>query len=63
MSAEDTRENPPRVFVTYSHDTPEHKEQVREFCTFLRSEEGIDVHVDQWDDDGRRLYGDRKSVV
>jgi hypothetical protein len=46
--------NPPRVFATYSHDTPEHKDQVRKFCTFLRTEAGIDVHLDQWDDDGRR---------
>ena len=44
----------PRVFVSYSHDTPEHKELVREFCTFLRRDAGIDVRLDQWDDDGGR---------
>jgi hypothetical protein len=44
----------PWVFVSYSHDTPQHKDLVREFCTFLRREGGIDVHLDQWVDDGSR---------
>jgi hypothetical protein len=43
----------PRVFVTYSHDSEEHKSLVREFCTVLRRDAGVDVHLDQWDDDGR----------
>lgn len=47
-------DQPPRVFVTYSHDSPEHEKLVREFCTFLRSSAGVDVHLDQWADDGRR---------
>jgi hypothetical protein len=44
----------PRVFVSYSHDSPQHKELVREFSTFLRSEAGVDVRLDTWDDDKRR---------
>ncbi|MEA5367053.1 SEFIR domain-containing protein [Amycolatopsis sp., V23-08] len=44
----------PRVFVTYSHDTPEHKELVRRFATFLRGVIGLDVHVDTWYDNVRR---------
>lgn len=40
----------PRVFVTYAHESWAHKEQVREFATFLRSEIGLDVHLDQWYD-------------
>ncbi|MFJ7212843.1 SEFIR domain-containing protein [Amycolatopsis sp. NPDC098790] len=44
----------PRVFVTYSHDSPEHKELVLRFCTFLRAEAGLDVHVDRWYEDVRR---------
>ncbi|MCS7479235.1 SEFIR domain-containing protein [Umezawaea endophytica] len=44
----------PRVFITYSHDTLAHKEQVRAFATFLRVEVGLDVHLDQWYD-SRRL--------
>ncbi|MGM7645471.1 SEFIR domain-containing protein [Nocardia sp. JW2] len=43
----------PRVFVSYSHDSPEHKELVREFSTFLRSEAGVDVRLDVWDDKER----------
>jgi SEFIR domain len=44
----------PRVFVTYSHDTAEHVNLVLRFCTLLRRDAGIDVHMDQWDDDGPR---------
>ncbi|GAB3890288.1 hypothetical protein GCM10029964_061560 [Kibdelosporangium lantanae] len=44
----------PRVFVTYSHDSPEHKELVLRFCTFLRAEAGLDVHLDRWYEDVRR---------
>jgi len=44
----------PRVFVTYSHDTPEHKELVHSFASFLRSGIGLDVHLDAWYDNTRR---------
>ncbi|MFI6044155.1 SEFIR domain-containing protein [Nocardia sp. NPDC051321] len=44
----------PRVFVSYSHDTADHKRLVREFCTFLRREAGVDVRLDAWDDYERR---------
>ncbi|MGW3958848.1 SEFIR domain-containing protein [Amycolatopsis sp. NPDC005003] len=44
----------PRVFVTYSHDTPEHKELVHRFAAFLRAEIGLDVHLDAWYDNLRR---------
>lgn len=43
----------PRVFVTYSHDSEEHKSLVRDFCSLLRREAGVDIHLDQWDDDER----------
>lgn len=43
----------PRVFVSYSHDSGDHKSQVLEFATFLRRA-GIDVRLDQWADDRRR---------
>ncbi|MFC8043328.1 SEFIR domain-containing protein [Nocardia sp. NPDC057353] len=45
---------PPRVFVSYSHDSPEHKDLVLEFATFLRREAGVDVRLDSWDDYQRR---------
>lgn len=45
---------PPRVFVSYSHDSEEHRALVREFCTVLRRDEGFDVQLDQWADDRRR---------
>ncbi|MFK0248394.1 SEFIR domain-containing protein [Amycolatopsis azurea] len=45
---------PPHVFVTYAHDSPEHKERVRLFAEFLHAKIGLEVHLDQWDDDERR---------
>ncbi|MBE8517782.1 TIR domain-containing protein [Amycolatopsis sp. H6(2020)] len=44
----------PRVFVTYAHDTPEHKELVHSFAAFLRAGIGLDVHLDAWYDTVRR---------
>ena len=38
----------PRVFVSYSHDSQEHKRWVLEFSTRLRNV-GIDASLDQWD--------------
>ncbi len=39
---------PPRIFVSYSHDSAEHKSWVLEFATTLRNR-GVDVVLDQWD--------------
>jgi hypothetical protein len=39
---------PPRVFISYSHDTAEHKKWVLQFATTLR-DRGIDAILDQWD--------------
>jgi hypothetical protein len=44
----------PRVFVTYAHDTPEHKALVERFATYLRGVIGLDVHLDSWYDNVRR---------
>ncbi|MEU5692878.1 SEFIR domain-containing protein [Actinosynnema sp. NPDC020468] len=44
----------PRLFVSYSHDSPDHTSLVRTFAHFLRAEVGLDVHLDQWYDDVRR---------
>ncbi|MBB5958000.1 hypothetical protein FHS29_004608 [Saccharothrix tamanrassetensis] len=38
----------PRVFVSYAHDSEEHKELVLRFVTFLRVEAGVDAHFDRW---------------
>ena len=38
----------PTVFISYSHDTPEHKAWVLKLATDLRSA-GIDASLDQWD--------------
>lgn len=40
--------NPPRVFVSYSHDSAQHKKWVLEFATTLRNR-GVDAVLDQWD--------------
>jgi len=39
---------PPRVFVSYSHDSAAHKSWVLDFSTTLRNR-GIDAVLDQWD--------------
>ena len=38
----------PKVFVSYSHDSEEHKDWIRNLCTKLRKN-GVDVTLDQWD--------------
>ncbi|MDI6741962.1 MAG: toll/interleukin-1 receptor domain-containing protein [Smithella sp.] len=39
---------PPKVFISYSHDSAAHKQWVLEFATTLRNR-GIDAILDQWD--------------
>jgi hypothetical protein len=39
---------PPRVFISYSHDSAEHKGWVLDFATTLRNR-GVDAVIDQWD--------------
>lgn len=43
----------PQVFVSYTHDTDDHKALVLEFGTFLRAH-GIDAELDQWFTNQRR---------
>jgi hypothetical protein len=38
---------PPKVFISYSHDSAEHKQWVLEFATTLRNR-GVDAVLDQW---------------
>jgi eukaryotic-like serine/threonine-protein kinase len=38
----------PRVFISYSHDSPEHEAQVRALADHLR-EDGVDAVIDQYD--------------
>ena len=47
---------PKRAFISYSHDSQEHKEWVAKLATTLR-QNGVDVVLDQWDMD----YGDNLS--
>ncbi|MCA9682927.1 MAG: TIR domain-containing protein, partial [Myxococcales bacterium] len=53
MSAEDPTgddpERPPRVLLSYSHDSPEHARRVLELAQRMR-QEGIDAIIDQFDD-------------
>jgi hypothetical protein len=43
----------PRVFVSYTHDSDDHKALVLEFATFLRAH-GVDAELDQWFTNRRR---------
>ena len=38
----------PKVFISYSHDSPEHRRWVSELGAKLRRN-GVDVILDQWD--------------
>jgi tetratricopeptide (TPR) repeat protein len=44
---------PARVFVSYAHDSPQHRRLVLRFCSLLLKL-GVDVRVDEWDTDLRR---------
>lgn len=44
----DSGEKVPKVFISYSHDTAEHKRWVGEFASKL-IKNGIEVSLDQWD--------------
>ncbi len=44
----------PKVFLSYSWDSDDHKDWVKEFATRLRAD-GIDVTLDQWE----AVYGDQ----
>jgi hypothetical protein len=44
----------PKVFVSYSHDSEEHKKRVAAFVSRLRDKEGVSV---VWDDDLARVGG------
>jgi hypothetical protein len=39
--------SPPKVFVSYAHESPEHKAWVASLATDLRRK-GVDVVLDQW---------------
>ena len=41
-------ENPKKVFIAYSHDSPEHKQWVSELAAKLRRN-GVNAILDQWD--------------
>lgn len=43
----------PNVFISYTHDSRKHCDDVREFATFLVSC-GIGVHLDQWEEVARK---------
>jgi hypothetical protein len=55
----------PLVFISYSHDSREHKQWVLEFAQELRSKHRVDVILDQWDlghgDDMPRFMRDSVS--
>lgn len=42
-----TKADAPRVFISYSHDSPEHRTRVRELSGRLRAD-GIDARIDQY---------------
>ncbi|GAA1035648.1 hypothetical protein GCM10009566_00030 [Streptomyces murinus] len=45
----------PSVFICYAHDTPLHKTRARQFGNLL-VKNGIDTHMDQWDEIHRKPW-------
>jgi hypothetical protein len=43
----------PKAFITYSHDSAEHKDMVHRFASFLHEEVGVEITLDQWSDGSR----------
>ena len=39
--------NPPKLFISYSHDSPEHQKMVLDLANRFRTEQGIDCQIDQ----------------
>jgi hypothetical protein len=39
---------PPRVFISYSHDSPEHQDRVLDFADRLGAD-GVDATIDQYE--------------
>lgn len=64
MNIENNRlaSQPPRVFVSYSWDSAEHKKRVRQLATQLR-EHGIDARLDAWHLQGRTIPSFMNSEV
>jgi hypothetical protein len=47
---------PTTVFISYAHDSPAHKDQVRRLAELLR-DSGVEVVLDQWVPPGRQDWG------
>ncbi|MEM7014411.1 MAG: SEFIR domain-containing protein, partial [Verrucomicrobiota bacterium] len=48
MAAAFSEDRPPRVLISYSHDSENHRDRVRNLADRLRAEEGIDCVIDQY---------------
>ncbi|HEX4945230.1 MAG TPA: toll/interleukin-1 receptor domain-containing protein [Blastocatellia bacterium] len=42
------KDSSPKIFISYSHDSPQHRARVLELANRLRSE-GLDCHIDQYE--------------
>jgi hypothetical protein len=47
--AEPTPKPPPKAFISYSWDSDEHKDWVRDLAVRLRTKGGVDVKLDRWE--------------
>jgi hypothetical protein len=52
---EQIEEIPPQVFISYSHDSDEHKNWIIQLATRLRSN-GVDVILDVWNTNPKSTY-------
>jgi hypothetical protein len=43
-----TTQDIPKVFISYSWDSDDHRKWVQDFATRLRTEGGVDVTLDRW---------------
>lgn len=54
MNVEGDEVEAPRVFITYAHDSPQHKDMVHQFASFLQQHVGLRVTLDSWSDGERQ---------
>lgn len=62
--ASDQKQRAPKVYISYSHDSPEHRERVLRFANRLR-EDGIDCTIDQYESsppEGWRAWSERQVM-
>jgi hypothetical protein len=57
-STDEVPASSPYVFISYAHDSAQHEKDVMMFGALLRSQLGINAHLDEWHADERRDWSE-----